>query len=221
MLLLTLSHAAWTSIERGDLVAAAKFTDEQHMIADEIGAAFWNSYALLQSAVIYTGTDRPKEAIEYFNAGFAAKNATGATVGEPRHKSFLALAHAALADFDGAKRYICEALAIVKTSGERHSEARILQCAGDIELACDPANSALAQSYYTRAIEVARRQHCRAFELIAALSLARLWRGQGKRQEAYDLLAPVYNWFTEGSEWTYMKQSKTLLDQLSAELRLG
>jgi predicted ATPase len=66
------------------------------------------------------------------------------------------------------------------------------------------------------ALRVAQRQHAKAYELRAAMSMARLWRDQGKRHEAHDLLAPVYGWFTEGFDTLDLKEAKALLDELNA-----
>jgi predicted ATPase len=71
-----------------------------------------------------------------------------------------------------------------------------------------------AQTCFSEAIIVARQQSARFFELRAAMSLARLWRDQGKRTEAHDLLAPVYGWFTEGFDTLDLKEAKKLLDEL-------
>ena len=73
----------------------------------------------------------------------------------------------------------------------------------------------LAQSCYRHAIVIARDQAAKMWELRAATSLARLWRDQGRRAEAHDLLAPVYGWFTEGFETADLKDAKALLDELA------
>jgi predicted ATPase len=72
-----------------------------------------------------------------------------------------------------------------------------------------------AEHYFDRALSVARAQQAKSWELRAAMSMARLWRDQGKRQQAYDLLAPVYGWFTEGFDTLDLKQAKELLDELA------
>jgi predicted ATPase len=73
-----------------------------------------------------------------------------------------------------------------------------------------------AQAYFERALAVARQQQAKSWELRAAMSMAGLWRDQGKRDEARDLLAPVYGWFTEGFDTLDLKEVKALLDELAA-----
>ena len=77
-------------------------------------------------------------------------------------------------------------------------------------------DAAKAEAYFNRALAVAREQQAKSWELRAAMSMARLWRDQGKRQQAHDLLAPVYGWFTEGFDTLDLKEAKTLLEQLKA-----
>jgi predicted ATPase len=87
--------------------------------------------------------------------------------------------------------------------------------AGDITLRSPPQDAAQAQAYFERALAVARAQQAKSWELRAAMSLARLWRDQGKRDEAHDLLAPVYGWFSEGFDTLDLKEAKALLDELA------
>ena len=77
-------------------------------------------------------------------------------------------------------------------------------------------NAIKAQSYFERALAVARQQQARSWELRAAMSLARLWRVQNKEQQARELLAPVYGWFTEGFDTLDLKEAKALLEELAA-----
>ena len=78
------------------------------------------------------------------------------------------------------------------------------------------AGWAKAQAYFERALAVARQQQAKSWELRAAMSMARLWRDQGKRDEARDLLAPVYGWFTEGFDTLDLKEAKALLEELTS-----
>ena len=79
-----------------------------------------------------------------------------------------------------------------------------------------PPDTAKAEAYFDRALAVARQQQAKSWELRAAMSMARLWRDQGKRTEARDLLAPVYDWFTEGFDTLDLKEANKLLDELSS-----
>jgi predicted ATPase len=82
-------------------------------------------------------------------------------------------------------------------------------------LQCSSDNQAEAEACFHHALDIARNQQAKSFELRAATSLARLWQQQGKRQEAHDLLAPVYNWFTEGFTTADLQDAKALLDELA------
>ena len=88
--------------------------------------------------------------------------------------------------------------------------------AGEIALMSPELDTAKAEAYLERALAVARKQHAKSWELRAAMSMARLWRDQGKRNEARDLLAPVYGRFTEGFDTLDLKEAKALLDELHA-----
>ena len=95
---------------------------------------------------------------------------------------------------------------------ERYYEAEVYRLQGDLLNAA--GEQAVALENYHRALAVARRQSAKLFELRAAMSMARLWRDQGKRDEARDLLAPVYGWFAEGFDTLDLKEAKALLDEL-------
>jgi len=84
-----------------------------------------------------------------------------------------------------------------------------------LELQQSSGNSTAAESCFQQAIRIARAQEAKSFELRAATSLARLYQRQGKRREAYDLLAPVYHWFTEGFDTADLKDAKALLEELT------
>ena len=102
-----------------------------------------------------------------------------------------------------------------ETSGETWCDAEVHRIAGEIELRSPGRDTAKAQAYFERALEIARAQQARSWELRAAMSMARLWRDQGKRTQAHDLLAPVYGWFTEGFDTLDLKEAKALLDELA------
>ena len=134
----------------------------------------------------------------------------------PLSVSYLAKAYADLGKFDDAWRCIGEALTAIETTKEKWCEADTHRIAGEIALKSPEPDPAKAETYFERALAVARQQQAKSWELRAAMSLARLWRDQGKVQQARELLAPVYGWFTEGFDTLDLKQAKALLDELAS-----
>jgi predicted ATPase len=104
----------------------------------------------------------------------------------------------------------------VERTKERWSEAEVHRVGGEIALKSPDPDLAKAEAYFDRALAVARQQQAKSWELRAAMSMARLWRDQGKRDEARELLAPVYGWFTEGFDTLDLKEAKKLLEELAA-----
>ena len=149
-------------------------------------------------------------------SGITASRSTGATAWMPSYLSYLARAYAELGQFDDAWRCIGEAMTAMETTKERWWEAEVHRIAGEIALKSPKPDAAKAEAYFERALAVARAQQAKSWELRAAMSMARLWRDQGKRDEARDLLAPVYGWFTEGFDTLDLKEAKALLDELAS-----
>jgi predicted ATPase len=114
-------------------------------------------------------------------------------------------------------RCMGEAMAVIETTKQTWFEADINRTAGEIALVSPERDAVKAQAFFERALEIARGQQARSWELRAAMSLARLWRDQGKPAEAHDLLAPVYGWFTEGFDTFDMKKAKALLEELALQ----
>jgi predicted ATPase len=156
------------------------------------------------------------------SAGVSSSRSTGATVLLPFQLSHLAWAYAELDQIAEACRCIEEATTQIKMTKEKWFEAEINRIAGEIALTASEADEAnpdaiaRAETYFERALAVARQQQAKSWELRAAMSMARLWRDQGKREEARELLAPVYGWFTEGFDTRDLKEAKTLLEELAS-----
>jgi predicted ATPase len=121
-----------------------------------------------------------------------------------------------MGQFEEALRTIEEAFPIVERSGARWHEAEVLRLKGELLLAQDASNGAQAEQCFRTAIEVARKQKAKSWELRATTSLARLLAKQGKREESRAMLADIYNWFTEGFDTADLKDAKALLDELKA-----
>jgi predicted ATPase len=134
----------------------------------------------------------------------------------PFFQGLLAETEAERRHLEQALTRIDEALGLAQQTGERWTDSFLHRIRGEILLKRDATNTAPAEEAFLSAIAVAQQQKARSFELRAAMSMARLWRDQGKRGEARDLLAPVYGWFTEGFDTRDLKEAKVLLDELAA-----
>jgi len=134
----------------------------------------------------------------------------------PRHLWHLAIAYAELGQFDDARRCIEDAIDKVERWKEKWREAEVHRIAGEIALKPPGPDTEKAERYFDRALAVARQQQAKRWELRAATSMTRLWRNQGKQQQARELLAPVYGWFTEGFDTLDLKEAKALLDELAS-----
>jgi predicted ATPase len=120
--------------------------------------------------------------------------------------------HARLGSLIEALTCLDEAQRFVETTDERRDEAELNRLRGDLLVSAGDRGA--AEQCYCQALAIGRRQSVKLFELRAATSLARLWRDQGKRTDARDLLAPIYGWFTEGFDTPVLTDAKVLLDQL-------
>jgi predicted ATPase len=110
---------------------------------------------------------------------------------------------------------LTEALALVDTMGVRFMEAELYRLKGELLLQPSSDNQAEAEACFHKALEIARSQQAKSFELRTATSLAKLWQHQGKRVEAHEVLAPVYGWFTEGFDTADLQDAKALLEALA------
>ena len=129
--------------------------------------------------------------------------------------SDLARACAGLGQFKDAWGYIGEAISLTDSTKQKWCEAEVYRLAGEVALISPLPDAAKAEAFFDRALAVARQQQAKSWELRAAMSLARLWRDQGKVREARELLAPVYGWFTEGFDTRDLKEAKALLEELA------
>jgi predicted ATPase len=152
-------------------------------------------------------------------SGLAAHQSTRATLHAPLFLSYLAGANATVGKLDQAWRCIGEAITAVEAIRERWCEAEVNRIAREIALKSSEPDK--AQTYFERALSVARQQQAKSWELRVATSMARLRRDQGKKDEARDLLAPVYGWFSEGFDTRDLKDANALLYELAQKLRAG
>ena len=206
----------YTHVPCGNFAIASAELDELDALADEKGTLFWKVGGIPVRGCVFALTGKASDAVHVLTSGITAFRSTGATVWMPFFLSCLARAHSDLGKFDDAWRCIGEAMTAIETTKERWCEAEVNRMAGDIALMAAEPDAAKAEAYFDRALALAREQQAKSWELRAAMSMARLWRDQGKRDEARDLLAPVYSWFTEGFDTLDLKEAEALLKALAA-----
>ena len=199
----------------GNYAAADAQLDELIALADEMGAQYWKALGTAERGRVFAVTGKAADAVRAITSGITSLRSTGATLYEPHLLSLLASAHAELGQLDDAWRCIDDAIEKVERSKEKWCEAEVHRTAGEIALKSPAPDTEKAEKHFDRALAVARQQQAKSWELRAAMSMARLWRDQGKPQQARELLAPVYGWFTEGFDTLDLKQAKALLEELA------
>ena len=213
-LMYALLHVSVPYIHCGNYEIATAVLDELAALADEKGSLFWKPHGMAQQGCLFGLTGKASNAVQMLTTGIAAFRSTGSTPWIPIRLAYLAMAHAELGKFDDAWCCIGDAMSEIETTEERWYEAEINRVAGEIALKSTDTDAAEAETYFERALAIARKQQAKSWELRAAMSLARLWRDQDKVQQARELLAPVYGWFTEGFETRDLKEAKALLEEL-------
>ena len=215
-LMYALTNTSFTLIHCGNYAAGSAQVNELIALADEKGALHRQAGGMSLRGWLSALTGKAAEAVHMITSGITAWRSTGSTFYTPTQLSLLARAYADLGQFGDAWRCVGEALTTLQTTKESWYEAEVNRMAGELALRSPERDAAKAQAYFERALAVARVQQAKSWELRAAMNLARLWRDQGKRDEARDLLAPVYGWFTEGFDTPDLREAKALLDELSS-----
>jgi predicted ATPase len=184
-------------------------------LTKEQGFPFWRAMGSLLRGWALAHQGQAQEGIEQITQGLSAFRATGAEQLRPYCLSLLAEVHGIRGEPEEGLALLTEALTLVDKTGERWYEPELYRLKGELLLQQSLDNQADAETCFHHALDIARTQQAKSFELRIATSLARLWQQQGKRQEAHDLLAPVYHWFTEGFDTADLKDAKALLDALA------
>ncbi len=157
--------------------------------------------------------------IAQIRQGLAAFRATGAGLWMPRYLGLLAEACGKAGQVDEGLTVLAEALEITRRTGEREYEAELCRLKGELTLAGAGGRGGArrkAEECFREAVDTARRQSAKSFELRAVMSLGRLPQARGKRKEAHQTLAEVYGWFTEGFDTADLKQARALLEELGS-----
>src|SRR5215472_13237442 len=216
----TLSHAFWfagmAAVFARDVATACAYGNDCVALASEHGFALWAAIGRILQGWADAQRGEATTGIARICDGLAAAEATGSRLNRPLYLSLLAEALALAGKIEEGLAALDDALATAAASGERGRDAEIHRLRGELTSRLPHPDPAKAEDSFRTALAIAREQGTRSYELRAATSLARLWREQGRQGEARELLAPLYDSFTEGFDTQDLKEAKALLAELAA-----
>jgi predicted ATPase len=208
------SLGAWILQFRRDVSAVHEQAEAAVALSTEQGFPQWAALGTLLRGWALAMQGQGEEGLAQVRQGIAAWRATGAVVQVPYFCTLLADVSAHLGHMEDGLQALAEAHTLVDQHEERWWEAEVHRLRGVLLLRQPGPPQAEAETWLQRALDVACRQEAKSLELRAAMSLSRLWQQQGKRTEAYELLAPIYTWFTEGFDTADLQEARALLDEL-------
>jgi predicted ATPase len=215
----TLAHArcvaANVSQFRRDVPAVNEQAEAAVALATEHGFPFLVAWGTSLHGWALAMQGHGEEGMVRVRQGIAAYRATGAALNVPYFCTLLVEVSAHLGHAEDGLQALAEAHTLVEQHEERWWEAEIYRLQGVLLLRQTRPQQEEAETWLQRALDVALRQEAQSLELRTAMSLARLWQQQGKHDDAYALLAPIYGWFTEGFDTADLQEARALLDDLA------
>jgi class 3 adenylate cyclase/predicted ATPase len=213
-LIYALFHVAVPEILCGKLPDAEDHISELMSLAERHGLLFWKSLGLFLQGWCLADSGQSVDAVRTLHGGFATYASTGSTLFTPIFRCVLARAYGQQGRFEEAIDTLSEALAITRRTNETWTEAELHRTAGEL-LTLSPRSAAdAADEHFRESLAIARRQNARSYELRAATSFARVLLRRDRCDEARDILAPAYGWFTEGFGTRDLQEAKALLDDI-------
>jgi TOMM system kinase/cyclase fusion protein len=210
-----LDFAALLHRLRREQQAAQEWAEAAMTLSTTQGFPLWLAIGMILRGGALAEQGQGSAGMAQIREGLAAFQATGAEVGRPYFLALLAEAYGRGGQAEERLSILDEALAAVQKTGERWCEAELYRLKGELVLGRFSKDYAEAETCFRQALDIAHHQQAKSLELRAAMSLSHLRRQQGKRDEAGQLLAPVYSWFTEGFDTADLQQAKALLDEVS------
>ncbi len=207
--------AAMVSQFRRDVSAVHEQAEATVVLSTEQGFAPWAAPGTILRGWALARQGQGEAGLAQVRQGIATTRATGAAVLVPYFCTLLADVSAHLGHMEDGLQALAEAHTLVEQQEERWWEAEVCRLRGVLLLRQTGTPQAEAEAWFQRALDIAHRQEAKSLELRAALSLSRLWQQQGKRAEARALLAPIYDWFTEGFDTADLQEAKALLEELA------
>jgi len=184
-------------------------------LSTEHGFPHWLTYGTILRGWALAAQEEGAEGIAQMRRGLAIYRKTGAELHLPYFLGLLADADAKAGKIEEGLVALNEALDTIKKTGERHGEAELNRGKGELLLMQQGQKVEEAEECFRKALDTARRQQAKSLELRAAMSLSRLWQQQGKQKEARQMLAEIYDWFTEGFDTADLQEAKALLEELA------
>jgi TOMM system kinase/cyclase fusion protein len=214
----TLAYSlVWSAIlhqHRREAPAAHEQAEAATTLATEQGFAYWLARGTVLHGWALAMQGQAEQGIAEMRQGLTADLATGAKVMQPYYLGLLAEAYGEGGHPEEGLPLLAEALAVMDSTELRYYGAELYRLKGALLLRQAVPDASQAEACFHQALDVARAQQARSLELRAAMSLARLWQQQDKHQDARDLIAPVYDWFTEGFDTADLQEAKALLKAL-------
>jgi predicted ATPase len=206
--------SATVSQMRRDVPAVLTYADAAVTLSTEQGFPLWGAQGMIYRGWALAMQGKGKEGLTQVRAGVAAYRATGAAMFFPYLCTWAAEVYDKGHMEDGLQA-LAEAHTLMELHEDRWWEAEVSRLRGVLLLRQPLSQQEEAETWLQRALNVARRQEAKGLELRAAMSLSRLWQRQGKRAAARALLAPIYDWFTEGFDTADLQEAKALLEELA------
>jgi predicted ATPase len=180
-------------------------------VATEKGLSYWQNHGLILRGWLLFLEGRPDAALSLIRQGLSGFLAMGAELTRTWQLGLLATACGSLGRADEGLGIVDEAFALVDKNGERMYEPELHRVRGELLLRCAGDRQGEAEACFQRALAMAREQEARWWELRAATSLGRLWRAQGRRTHAHEIVGSIYSWFTEGLDMPDLRDARDLL----------
>jgi predicted ATPase len=209
-----LCHAVWVRLERREATACRERAEALIALCREQGFEQILALGVFGHGAALVLEGRLDEGITQMREGLADYRAGGAELGATYGLALLADAHGKLGQAEEGLKLLEEALTHVRTREERFYEAEIRRLKGEL-LLMQGAPPEEVEACFRQALDIARQQQAKLLELRAAMSLSRLWK-QGRKEEPREMLAEIYNWFTEGFDTADLQEAKALLEELSS-----
>lgn len=210
-----LSFAAIFHQMRREAQATLERAEAVISLSADFDIPLWRAWGMVPKGWALVEQGGTEAGIDSISWGMDTAQTMGAELFHPYFLGLLAEAYGKIGKPQEGCPVLTKALALVAQNEERWYEAELHRLKGELLIQQSLDNCAEAESCFQKALEVSRHQQAKSLELRAAMSRARLWQSQGKRTEAHTLLAPVYEWFTEGFDTADLKDATSLLDELA------